>query len=81
MSADNYLLVRRYRDGFLVTQEFLSCDEPSDADEAYERAMSPNSKWTDGFFDSESQAEDFVDLIYDIADEDGRPFEYGSEWL
>lgn len=65
MSADNYILVRSHQDGFLVTQESMSADEPQDAETAYARAMGPKSIWTDGFFDDLEQAGDFVDSLYD----------------
>jgi hypothetical protein len=50
---------------------------PSDADKAYERAMSANSWITDGYFDEEGQASAFIDAMYD--DEDYF-FEYGQQW-
>lgn len=79
MSADDFLLCRPHKNGWLVTRETLSQDKHSDAEKAYERAMGPNSLWTDGFFDEFQQASDFVDMLYDTADEGGCPFEYGAE--
>lgn len=80
MSADDFLFTRPFKDGFLVTRETLSQDEPSDPQVAYERAMSSDSLSTDGFFTDADQADDFVESVYDCSDATGQPFEYGASY-
>lgn len=79
MSADNYLLIRSYDGGFLVTSESMSEEsDPSDPQKALERALGPNSDHFDGFFDDLKDAEDFVKLMYEAANNGEGPFiEYG----
>jgi hypothetical protein len=72
--------MREFNGGFLVTHETLSQDEPSDAQEAYDRAMGPNSHDDDGFFDEEIQAWQFINNRYEQRDEQERPFEYGPSY-
>lgn len=80
MSDDSFLFSRKYKNGFLVTRETLSQDVPSPAAEAYTRAMGPNSLTTDGFFDDETQADNFIEAKYNELDDACRPFEYGPMW-
>lgn len=80
MSDDSFLFSRPYNGGILVTREGMSQDVPSPAAEAYERAMGPNSLGTDGFFDDETQADNFIEAKYDEWDDACRPFEYGPSW-
>ena len=82
MSADNYLLIRKHAGGYLVSQEWLSDDIQSDPDETYARAMGPKSLQTDGFFDSERQAKEFVDMIYSNANGPDPDYiiEYGANY-
>jgi hypothetical protein len=80
MSADDFLFIRRYEDGFLVTRETLSQDAPSDALEALARIGTDGERETDGFFETVDEAFAFVDLVYEAWEDYGRPFEYGPEY-
>jgi len=60
--------------------ESFSADEPSDAEEAWQRALSDKSRFADGFFNLSEQAEDWVDYLYDDYDDHGVFIEYGPDW-
>lgn len=78
MSADNYVLVRSYKGGFLVSDESMSADEPEDADKVFARVGSPKRRPCDAFFFSELSAQVFVDMLYD--DLESYFIEYGPDW-
>lgn len=92
MSADNYMLVREKQGSFVVTMESMSADEPLETfEEAKERILNgvvsqrnfytkretPFGAFYEGVFDSEEQAEAFVDKLYD---DDEIFIEYGADF-
>lgn len=89
MSADNYLLIRKSGNKFVVTNESFSAhpDAKETSEEAIDRILNGNGPDTihkknfggygEGVFDCLEQTQDFVGFIYE---NDLCWPEYGEEW-